>query len=385
MPISGCSPLTSSAKRVIRPRGTSKETTEGRKMSLIVAAEEIWPLIQSMVVVTSPMGVHAPPALAAMTTTAPKNWRCLGSLMSFRSREIMTMVEVRLSRMEDMKNVIHPTIHSSLVVSFVLIASVTILNPLCESTVSTIAIAPIKKNTIWPTSASCSFSARFTACPSGFETARIVHRAAAISSATPDLLNATVSSKMIPAYPRVKTINIESCSCCSTQSRSRTKAASRIAPPTPNARKKSCLDSYSDNSQASSPSGSHSSSGSNEHISSQAPLSLSSRDSFSVFRVESFSSAPLTFTNVPRFTPSRNFNPRTPAMWESPLNPMRPAGMYARREVVTDAIFVAAVLTVRGGTAAHRFVGRAIPLPEDATHTISGFRMCDVGNQRMEK
>lgn len=32
-----------------------------------------WPCIHSIVVVTSPMGVHAPPALAAMTTTAPRS------------------------------------------------------------------------------------------------------------------------------------------------------------------------------------------------------------------------------------------------------------------------------------------------------------------------
>ena len=41
-------------------------------------------LIQSMVVVTSPMGVQTPPQLAAMTTSAPKMPRSSLSGMSLR-------------------------------------------------------------------------------------------------------------------------------------------------------------------------------------------------------------------------------------------------------------------------------------------------------------
>ncbi len=33
-----------------------------------------WPSIQSIVVVTSPMGLHAPPALAAITAMPPSTW-----------------------------------------------------------------------------------------------------------------------------------------------------------------------------------------------------------------------------------------------------------------------------------------------------------------------
>ena len=52
--------------------------------------------------------------------------------------------------------------------------------------------------TIWPTSPRCSSNCPST-IPFGSETAAVVQSAAAINNATPDLLNDTVSSKMIPA------------------------------------------------------------------------------------------------------------------------------------------------------------------------------------------
>ena len=46
-----------------------------RDTDLMVETVEMLPLIHSIVVVTSPMGDQAPPELAAMTTTAPRNLR----------------------------------------------------------------------------------------------------------------------------------------------------------------------------------------------------------------------------------------------------------------------------------------------------------------------
>ena len=63
--------MTSSAKNVMSDSGTSSDTKDGIKSVVMVGSAVICPLIHSMVVVTSPMGVHAPPAFAAITTTAP--------------------------------------------------------------------------------------------------------------------------------------------------------------------------------------------------------------------------------------------------------------------------------------------------------------------------
>lgn len=43
-----------------------------QEITFIVCTVVIWPCIHSIVVVTSPIGVHAPPAFAAITTTAPR-------------------------------------------------------------------------------------------------------------------------------------------------------------------------------------------------------------------------------------------------------------------------------------------------------------------------
>jgi hypothetical protein len=52
-----------------------------------------------MVVVTTPMGVHTPPAFAATTTIAPKRRRSSSIGIIFRNRLIMTIVTVKLFRM----------------------------------------------------------------------------------------------------------------------------------------------------------------------------------------------------------------------------------------------------------------------------------------------
>ena len=47
--------------------GIATETTHGTKRVYIILPAVTLPRIQSMIVVTSPMGDHAPPLLAAMT------------------------------------------------------------------------------------------------------------------------------------------------------------------------------------------------------------------------------------------------------------------------------------------------------------------------------
>mmetsp|Transcript_7061 Transcript_7061/g.24893 ORF Transcript_7061/g.24893 Transcript_7061/m.24893 type:complete len:246 (-) Transcript_7061:464-1201(-) len=212
----GATSRDSPSSAVSRPSGTTSDMRLGSRRSCIVLRVVIWPLIHSMVVVTSPIGVQAPPAFAAMTTTAPKNLRSSSSGTSLRSRDTMTIVLVRLSRMADMKKVMPPMSHSSVVRSLVLMLSVTILKPWCASTVSTIVIAPMRKKTIWDTSARDSLSEPSTSCPP-FATARTVHMPTAVSSATPDLLNANVSSKMIPAYPSRNTTPSATASWSATQ------------------------------------------------------------------------------------------------------------------------------------------------------------------------
>ena len=99
--------------QLVMASGTIMLTIEGRKTPFMIARVVIWPPIQSMVVVTSPMGVQAPPALAAMTMMPAKNSRssCLSS--SFFISEIMTMVVVRLSSTALRKKVTKPTSQSS--------------------------------------------------------------------------------------------------------------------------------------------------------------------------------------------------------------------------------------------------------------------------------
>src|SRR5438105_14074465 len=81
------------------------QITLGRNITFIILSVEICPPIHSMVVVTSPMGVHAPPALAAITIIPAKNIRMCLSGISFLINDTITMEVVRLSKMEERKNV----------------------------------------------------------------------------------------------------------------------------------------------------------------------------------------------------------------------------------------------------------------------------------------
>ena len=89
----------------------------------------IWPPIHNIVVVTSPIGVQAPPALAAMMTIPAKNLRCSASLINFLSNETMTMEVVRLSKTEERKKVMMETIQRSLTVFLVVMRSVIMRKP----------------------------------------------------------------------------------------------------------------------------------------------------------------------------------------------------------------------------------------------------------------
>ena len=121
----------------------------------------IWPPIHSIVVVTSPIGDQAPPALAAITMMAANSSRSSRWSSSLRVSEIITMVVVRLSRTALRKKVTRPTCQLSVVSRLVRICEVMISKPLWASITSTITIAPIRKKMIcaddatewssWPT------------------------------------------------------------------------------------------------------------------------------------------------------------------------------------------------------------------------------------------
>ena len=102
---------------------------DGTKTPLMIASAVICPPIQSIVVVTSPMGDHAPPALAAITMIPAKNQRSSLRPNIFRLTAIITIVVVRLSSTALRKNVTKPIIHNRVVIFVVLILSVMTLKP----------------------------------------------------------------------------------------------------------------------------------------------------------------------------------------------------------------------------------------------------------------
>src|SRR6478735_3351069 len=120
----------------------------GKNNVTMILPVEICPPIQSMVVVTSPIGVQAPPALAAITIIPAKNKRMSLLGISFRTSESITIVVVRLSSTDDKKNVTQQMIHNNVLGFLVLIRSVMKRNPWCASTNSTMVMAPIRKNRI---------------------------------------------------------------------------------------------------------------------------------------------------------------------------------------------------------------------------------------------
>ena len=123
--------------------GTIVETMEGRKRLVMVGRAVIWPLIHNMVVVTSPIGVHAPPAFAAITINAPNSLRSSMLGRIFLITDTITIVVVKLSSIADMKKVSKPIALINPRLFLALILSVTTLNPWCASTISTIVIAPV--------------------------------------------------------------------------------------------------------------------------------------------------------------------------------------------------------------------------------------------------
>ena len=127
-------------------------SNEGTKRFGMTPAVVMLPFTQSMMVVTSPIGENAPPALAAMMIMQANFHLSAFSATNLRSNMTMTMVVVRLSNTADMKKVMMDNIHRSSFFFLVVILSVMMENPLCASMSSTIVIAPIRKNNVDATS-----------------------------------------------------------------------------------------------------------------------------------------------------------------------------------------------------------------------------------------
>mmetsp|Transcript_105168 Transcript_105168/g.279919 ORF Transcript_105168/g.279919 Transcript_105168/m.279919 type:complete len:216 (+) Transcript_105168:663-1310(+) len=137
-------------------RGATPATREGTKRLVTVAVTVILFWIHNIVVVTSPMGLHAPPALAAMTTRPPQSWRQLSSsAATWRKIFSATIVAVRLSMTELMKKLSKQIKGMSRCLwspMALLMSAVTIPKPPKWSTDSTTAMAGRRKRTIPPTS-----------------------------------------------------------------------------------------------------------------------------------------------------------------------------------------------------------------------------------------
>ena len=116
-------------RKVRNSRGIARQTRLGRKIPFMIFSVVIWPPIHSIVVVTSPIGVQAPPALAAITMIPAKNRRSSWSSISLRISEIITIVVVRLSSAADRKKVTKPMIHSSVTMLVERMRSVMIVKP----------------------------------------------------------------------------------------------------------------------------------------------------------------------------------------------------------------------------------------------------------------
>src|SRR6187402_1743684 len=98
----------------------------GNSTDSMMAIAVICPPIQSIVVVTSPNGDHAPPALAAITIMpANQNLSCL-LFNNLEQSDVITMAVVRLSNKAERKKVIKVTVKSSLDLLVVVIFSLII-------------------------------------------------------------------------------------------------------------------------------------------------------------------------------------------------------------------------------------------------------------------
>ena len=108
----------------------------------------ICPPIHNIVVVTSPIGVQAPPALAAMIIIPANHNLSLWSFKILAHKEIITIAVFKLSRIDDKKKVKVAITNINFTKLLVLILSVINEKPLCVSINSTMVMAPNKKKTI---------------------------------------------------------------------------------------------------------------------------------------------------------------------------------------------------------------------------------------------
>src|SRR6188768_4203807 len=105
------------------------QTILGSNKVLIILTEEICPPIHSIVVVTSPIGDHAPPAFAPITIMPQKNSLIFLSGTSFLVRDTIKIAVVRLSSSAERKKVTQHITHNKVFGFFVVIRSVITLNP----------------------------------------------------------------------------------------------------------------------------------------------------------------------------------------------------------------------------------------------------------------
>mmetsp|Transcript_85335 Transcript_85335/g.246690 ORF Transcript_85335/g.246690 Transcript_85335/m.246690 type:complete len:210 (+) Transcript_85335:387-1016(+) len=142
--------------------GSAMTTNDGRNSQEIVFVTVILSDSQSIVVVTSPIGLQAPPALAAITISPPILCRRCRSLPTeCRSNFRHTIVAVRLSMTALMKkhNVPSMGINSSLRPRVnLLIVTVTTAKPSKWSMDSTTPIAGSRKRMMAPTSCKPCFN-----------------------------------------------------------------------------------------------------------------------------------------------------------------------------------------------------------------------------------
>ena len=134
-------------------KGTIKHTVAGINTYSTNLAAVTLPFTQSIVVVTSPIGDQAPPALAAITMREAYHIRSFCSGIILRRMVIRIIVVVRLSIIADRKKPITPIIQRSFTLLLVRINRLMISNPRCISMISTMVIAPIKKKSISEVSA----------------------------------------------------------------------------------------------------------------------------------------------------------------------------------------------------------------------------------------
>ena len=75
-----CSPF---KEREVKIKGINRDIKLGKKMDFIIFPLDMLSLTQSMIVVTSPIGVQAPPALAAIMTMLQNSHLSLGNVINF--------------------------------------------------------------------------------------------------------------------------------------------------------------------------------------------------------------------------------------------------------------------------------------------------------------